>query len=705
MQLTRKSLFIILFSILIFENSFIFFSGIEEKEHYSHLIIVINSLIAFIIAVFVTLQESIDKSFHFKTRISVTIGLSLWFLANLSWAIYSIVFDIVPPIPSIGDVLWLSAYGFLGYHLYLSFKKFRHNFNKKLIGAGIVSGIIFLTIMTWFTLEVSTLDNLRGISMFIVLLLYPALATLLLVFSIILQIGLRKDTHHAVPWMCDSLGTLAIVIADSWFVIVVLTQNVSALWLSAVFINAHYLIMTGGLIWYSRYLTTKHETGIITRCYMILHKRKIISVTIIPIILLTFVFIIPNSINPFQTSSHHIHEKEIGSAYASNEIEEISIGVLLPITGTLSSLGESGYNIVKIALKDINNYLDNIDSKYRIKLFVENTNTNPDEALQKIKLLKEKNNIDTVIGPASSSELMAIKDYADKNDILSVGFASTSPSLSIPNDNIFRTVPDDTNQAKAVATKLWNDGIKVIIPIYRSDIYGNDLLNFTKTNFENLGGIVEDGIKYDAPVGQFAASLNRINYVFWGQELITLNSKVEELHKTFSLNEIGVYVIAFDEVIPILSQANSHPLLEQVRWYGNEATTKYEQIIKNYESSIFAENSEYVAPIYGFNETDNKKLESFFEKYEHYSEEDPITFDGPYLYDSLWLVTLAKVESNNTKNIQELKKTFVDLSSIYSGITGLINLNNAGDRLDAIYEFWTIQKNKDNRILEWVKIS
>ena len=70
----------------------------------------------------------------------------------------------------------------------------------------------------------------------------------------------------------------------------------------------------------------------------------------------------------------------------------------------------------------------------------------------------------------------------------------------------FRTVPDDTNQAKAVATKLWNDGIKVIIPIYRSDIYGYDLLNFTKTNFENLGGIVQEGIEYDAPVGQFAAS-------------------------------------------------------------------------------------------------------------------------------------------------------------------------------------------------------
>ncbi|MGD1836067.1 MAG: ABC transporter substrate-binding protein [Nitrososphaeraceae archaeon] len=690
---------------MVIENSFIFFSSIEEKEHLSHLIIVINSLIAFIIAIFVTFQESLDKSFHLKTRISVTLGLSFWFLANLSWAIYSLVFDIVPPIPSIGDVLWLSAYGFLGYHLFLSFKKFRHKFNKKLIGAGVVVGITFLIIMTFFTLSISTLENFRGISMFIVLLLYPALAALLLVFSIILQIGLRKDTHHAVPWMCDSLGTLAIVIADSWFVIVVLTQNVADLWLSAIFINAHYLIMTGGLIWYSRYLTTKHETGIMTKCYRTLHKRKIMSLTIISVFAFSVIFTIPNPLNPLQNYSHNEHEREIGIVYASTEIEEIPIGVLLPITGTLSSLGESGYNILKITVKDINNYLNDTNSKYRIKLIIENTNTSPDEALKKIKLLKEQYNINTVIGPASSSELMAVRDYANQNDILVIGFASTSPSLSVPGDNIFRIVPDDTNQAKSMSEKMWNDGIKVIIPIYRSDVYGNDLLNFTKTNFQNLGGLVDEGIKYDPPIGQFAASLNRINYVFWGQELIALNSKVEELSKTFPLNEIGVYVIAFDEIIPILSQANSHPLLEQVSWYGNEATTKYEQIVKNYESSIFAKNSDYISPIYGFNETDNKKLESFIEKYDHYEEEAPLTFDGPYLYDSLWLATLAKIDSNNTQNIKELKKTFISLSNIFTGITGLTSLNDAGDRLEAIYEFWTIQTNENNTRLEWIKVN
>ena len=405
------------------------------------------------------------------------------------------------------------------------------------------------------------------------------------------------------------------------------------LWLSAVFINAHYLIMAGGLIWYSRYLTQQHETGIMTKCYRTLHRRKIVSSIVIPLIVFIVIFTIPNPLNPFDDGSHHKHEKEISVVHAASNLKEIEIGVLLPITGTLTSLGESGLDVLKIAFNDINNYLENESSKYRIKLLIENTRTNPNEALKKIKLLKEGNNINTVIGPASSSELLTIKDYANQNDIFIVGFASTSPSLAIPEDNIFRLVPDDTNQAKAISKKMWDDGIKVIIPIYRSDVYGNDLLNFTKTSFENLGGIVVEGIEYDPPIGQLAASLNRINYVFWGQELITLTSKVKELSSTYSLNEIGIYSISFDEIIPILSQANSHPLLEQVRWYGNEATNnnKYKQIIEHHESAVFAERTNYISPVYGFNETDNEKLEYLIKKYGHDTEKFPIPFDGSYI--------------------------------------------------------------------------
>ncbi|MDX1372956.1 MAG: hypothetical protein R3321_10825 [Nitrososphaeraceae archaeon] len=218
-----------------------------------------------------------------------------------------------------------------------------------------------------------------------------------------------------------------------------------------------------------------------------------------------------------------------------------------------------------------------------------------------------------------------------------------------------------------------------------------------------------EGIKYNPPVGQFAASLNRINYVFWGQELLTLDSKVKELITKYPLNQIGIYLIAFDEIVPILSQANSHPLLEKVQWYGSEAAAKYEKIISNYESSIFAANSKYVAPLYGFKENNNKKLESFLDKYDKYHSETTLTFDSPYLYDSAWLASLTKIKSNNSKEVEILKRDFLDISDSYTGITGPTILNEFGDRLNSNYDFWIVsdrkENNTDNNRLEWIKIS
>ena len=128
------------------------------------------------------------------------------------------------------------------------------------------------------------------------------------------------------------------------------------------------------------------------------------------------------------------------------------------------------------------------------------------------------------------------------------------------------------------------------------------------------------------------------------------------LSEKYPLNEIGVYLVAFDEIVPIFSQGNSHPILEKVRWYGSEATTKYDKVITNTESSSFALNSKYLAPIFGFNETNNENLEKYLHEYYESHEESSLTFVGPYLYDSIWLATLSKVESNNSKEVETLKK-------------------------------------------------
>lgn len=91
-----------------------------------------------------------------------------------------------------------------------------------------------------------------------------------------------------------------------------------------------------------------------------------------------------------------------------------------------------------------------------------------------------------VIGPLTSAELSTAKNYADTNGILLISPYSTSPSLAIPGDNIFRSVPDDTKEAQALVNKMWQDGIRAIVPIWRNDTYGNELSRNVISDFGKL---------------------------------------------------------------------------------------------------------------------------------------------------------------------------------------------------------------------------
>jgi hypothetical protein len=48
-----------------------------------------------------------------------------------------------------------------------------------------------------------------------------------------------------------------------------------------------------------------------------------------------------------------------------------------------------------------------------------------------------------------------------------------------------------------------SDGIKVIVLFLRSDIYGNELYNSTKHNFEKLCEKIEGGVNYTTPYRDF----------------------------------------------------------------------------------------------------------------------------------------------------------------------------------------------------------
>ena len=110
-----------------------------------------------------------------------------------------------------------------------------------------------------------------------------------------------------------------------------------------------------------------------------------------------------------------------------------------------------------------------------------------------------------------------MQQYADKNGILIISPSSPAPSLAGGGRNTFRFVPDDTHQTQAISRWMWNDGVRVVVPIWRHDTYGRDLVNGVREDFAKLGGKVLDGIGYIPSTGDFPASLGRIYSFGWSQ--------------------------------------------------------------------------------------------------------------------------------------------------------------------------------------------
>jgi branched-chain amino acid transport system substrate-binding protein len=673
---------------------------------FSELITIIAACSAVLLAIAIPLRQNINTP-HGKTYLSLAIGLVLWLCADLIWATYELYFHVAAPIPSLSDFLWLSGYPFFAYNLFQTYKEFQKRINKKILIASIIGNAIFLGYLITLTVNLSDLSSQAGIAMFAIIIAYPVSNAILTIPAFPILLGLWKDKPWSIPWTFKALSLFCIVVTDSWFAFIVITGLQEQVWLSSMLFGAEYLIMAGGLIWYNKFLAiynNNHELG----SYKSREKRPIIEesgyrtktrkhhIDIIVAIVVIAIVLTYGTFASRGTSATEVVLPEQGDA-------TIKIGALLPLTGTLSSFGESADASLRIGLKDINNYFADSGSHTRVELIIEDTKTDPAVALEKLQDLESKG-IRIVIGPATSAAVSAVKDYADSRGILILSVSSTAPQLAIPNDNVFRLVPDDSNQAQVIAKRMWQDGIKVVVPMWRTDVFGEGLHSALEENFEQLGGKVIDGVGYEPPTGDFAASLHRINFIFWEQDLKALSSRVDEAVKQYGPNEVGVYIVSFDEIVPIMIQAERHPELASVRWYGSDGSAQNADLIRNVDAANFAIKTSFVNPIYSieesmdFNEVNRQITEDIGHPHRSYAE---------IAYDALWIVALTNDKASAQADADTLRKTLIETTDSYEGITGDTLLNNAGDRSSGSYDFWAITRNDDNNGIgyEWKRIA
>jgi branched-chain amino acid transport system substrate-binding protein len=355
----------------------------------------------------------------------------------------------------------------------------------------------------------------------------------------------------------------------------------------------------------------------------------------------------------------------------------INVGALLSLTGNWSSLGITSKAALEIAVDDINDYMEETGSKYRFTTTVYDTKLDTTQAKQFITEAKYSG-IDFIIGPQSSAEVGAVKQFADANNMLVVSQGSTAGSLSIANDNIFRFCPNDLIEGTAIANTIHKAGVKGLVTVSRDDAGNKGLQQSTGTAFTNLGGNIAAIAPYATTTTDFTAVVAEIK------------NKIQNFSALYGSAETAVYLASFDEAVELFKQAASDPVLSSVKWYGGDGVTLSAALVSDEVAAGFAAATNFFSPTFGLPTPAQSKWQPLAEAIKQRTGTDADAF-ALACYDALWVIASTyNATSGIEAGFDKLKTVFKEEANIYYGVTGPTLLNEYGDRAIGSFDYWGI---------------
>jgi branched-chain amino acid transport system substrate-binding protein len=278
----------------------------------------------------------------------------------------------------------------------------------------------------------------------------------------------------------------------------------------------------------------------------------------------------------------------IGSMGAATPVEPGLTGTqtvvfLAPLTGALGTYGENSGEAATYAETQINAWLTERDAAWSFNLEIEDTATDPEQALTDMETWHGQG-VQLFIGPMSSGECTQLLTYADANQLIMVSPSSTAISLMLPDDSLFRFCPDDTIQGPAIAALLKDEGITDVVATWRGDAWGRGLKSATEDVYGTFAGT---GVEYSPDTTEFSTEAEALRAAVQG---LLDGGKTDR--------EVGVLGISFEEMISIMQAANEHDVLKTVRWYGSDGTCLLSSLSDDTVAGPFASAVNYTNTLF-----------------------------------------------------------------------------------------------------------
>jgi len=188
----------------------------------------------------------------------------------------------------------------------------------------------------------------------------------------------------------------------------------------------------------------------------------------------------------------------------------LTIGTILPQTGTLAFLGPPEFAGVDLAIKHINEAGGVLDNDVVVK-HKDSGDTSTDIANQSADALISEG-ADVIIGAASSAVSFNFMAKLNDAEIVQISPANTSPAFTTDPkaEYYYRTAPSDVIQGRVLADEIIADGHSSIAILALQDSYGTGLADEVAKNIEGAGGEVVLKEIYDPQAAEFTAEVSKV---------------------------------------------------------------------------------------------------------------------------------------------------------------------------------------------------
>jgi branched-chain amino acid transport system substrate-binding protein len=364
---------------------------------------------------------------------------------------------------------------------------------------------------------------------------------------------------------------------------------------------------------------------------------------------------------------------------------KLTLGTLLPQTGSLAFLGPPEFAGVDLAVKEINE-AGGVLGKDVEKIHTDSGDTTTNIASQSVdKMLAQK--ADAIIGAASSSVSESVIDKITGAGVVHFSPANTSDKFTTIADKglYFRTSPPDKLQGRVLGDLIVADGNDTVGIMAMQDSYGTGLADQVAKTVQDSGAEVVERVDYDPKAADFAADIAKIK----------------------AKNPKGIVLIGFEETAKVVNELIKQGLpADKHKWYmvdGNTSNTNYIKMPKGTLTGVKGTIPGAAAP-----DEFQKKLLAVDPDLEDFSY-------APESYDAANLLALAAEAAKSDvgtdvaaklievskggekctdfKTCNELLKAGKDID--YDGVSGPVEFNEAGD--PAVATIGIYQYGEDNK--------